>query len=90
MLQVADLLRLSLAKVELFRPSLEYLPPYSPQLNPDELVWKCVKAEVAKQVPKTAGELMEIARQALRSLAKRTQTIIDFFRHPDCQYALQN
>lgn len=68
---------------------LEYLPPYSPQLNPDEQVWKCVKAEVAKQVPKTSDELMEIARQALRSLAKRTQTIIGFFRHPDCQYAMQ-
>jgi transposase len=28
---------------------LVYLPPYSPQLNPDEQVWKNVKAEVAKK-----------------------------------------
>jgi transposase len=72
------------------RLELEYLPPYSPQLNPDEQVWKCVKAEIAKQVPKTGSELREIARQALRALAARTETIIGFFRHPDCQYALPN
>lgn len=28
-----------------------YLPPYSPQFNPDEQVWKSVKERVAKQFP---------------------------------------
>lgn len=69
---------------------LEYLPPYSPQLNPDEQVWKSVKSAIAKQLPKTSNDLMEIARDVLRALAKRTETIISFFRHPDCQYALPN
>lgn len=30
------------------RLELIYLPPYSPQLNPDEQVWKHVKADIAK------------------------------------------
>jgi transposase len=36
---------------------LHFLPPYSPQPNPDEQVWKHVKERVAKQFPKDKFEL---------------------------------
>jgi transposase len=67
---------------------LEFLPPYSPQLNPDEQVWKNVKAVISKKLPKTLEEMREIARDALRSLAAQAKTIVGFFHHPDCRYAL--
>ena len=35
---------------------LYYLPPYSPQLNPDEQVWKNVREHVAKQFPSVMNQ----------------------------------
>jgi transposase len=70
------------------RLELEFLPPYSPELNPDEQVWKNVKATIAQKLPKNPQELREIAREALRELAARAQTIAGFFRHPDCRYKI--
>lgn len=71
------------------RLELAFLPPYSPHLNPDEQVWKNVKGLIAKKLPKTIAELRETAREALRDLAARAKTIVGFFRHSDCLYALE-
>nr|WP_169315386.1 transposase [Verminephrobacter aporrectodeae] len=38
------------------RLELFLLPPYSPELNPDELVWAHVKARVAKATVQTKDE----------------------------------
>ncbi len=67
---------------------LFYLPPYSPQLNPDEQVWKNVKTRVAKQVPQNKEELKKMLLGALRRLQKLPAIIQGFFRHPQCQYAM--
>ena len=67
---------------------LFYLPPYSPQLNPDEQVWKNVKTRVAKQVPQNKEELKKMLLGALRRLQKLPAIIQGFFRHPHCQYAM--
>ena len=51
-------------RIELF-----FLPSYSPDLNPDEWVWKNAKNDhVAREVPQRPGHLFEIARRALRRL----------------------
>lgn len=67
---------------------LFFLPPYSPQLNPDEWVWNNVKQRVAKQFVVTKAELSRLAQAALSALMKAPETIKGFFRDPDIQYAV--
>lgn len=61
-----------------------YLPPYSPQLNPDEQVWKHVKERVAKQKPTDKYSLRILLREALERLQGLPEIVRGFFRHPDC------
>ena len=67
--------------------TLFFLPPYSPQLNPDELVWSQVKQRVGKQWVDSKEQLKNRAISALRSLQKLPEKIKGFFRAPSCQYA---
>ena len=69
------------------RLRLVFLPPYSPQLNPDEQVWGEIKARVAKQLPQNFEELRHRVISALRRLQKLPHVVKSFFQHPDCQYA---
>jgi transposase len=69
------------------RLRLFYLPPYSPELNPDEWVWKNVKHDRIG----TAGlddhnDLKGKALSALRRLQKLPELIKGFFRSPDLAY----
>ena len=66
---------------------LFYLPPYSPQLNPDEQVWGNVKRRVAKKLPQNKIELKQMLSAALRRLQKMPAIVRGFFAHPDCRYA---
>ena len=68
---------------------LFFLPPYSPQLNPDEQVWNYVKHHgVAKAALRGGkGELRKLVLARLRSLQKLPWTIRMFFLTPDAQYA---
>jgi transposase len=70
------------------RLRLILLPPYSPQLNPDEQVWGYVKPRVAKQIPATKQDLKRLVLAALYRLQKLPAIVASFFRHPDCRYAL--
>ena len=67
--------------------TLFFLPPYSPQLNPDELVWSQVKQRVGKQLIKSKADLKARVIAALRSLQKMPEKIQGFFQAPSCQYA---
>ena len=67
---------------------LFYLPPYSPELNPDELVWNHVKNhKVGRKIIVNADDLIAEARSALRSLSKLPDKIKGFFRKPSLRYA---
>jgi transposase len=69
-------------RIELF-----FLPPYSPDLNPDEWVWKNVKHDTINRiVPQYPGHLSEIASQALKALWKAPEKISGFFSDPDLAY----
>jgi transposase len=69
-------------RIELF-----FLPSYSPDLNPDEWVWKNVKNDrIAREVPQRPGHLFEIARQALRRLHATPVKIRAFFADPHLAY----
>jgi len=63
---------------------LHFLPPYSPQLNPDEQVWKSVKERVAKQKPLDKISLRRLIQGALERLQTLPEIVRGFFRHPDC------
>jgi transposase len=72
-------------RIELF-----FLPPYSPDLNPDEQVWKNVKHDsIYRIVPQRPGHLSEIASQALKALSKAPEKIRGFFADPNLAYILR-
>lgn len=79
---VRDFVAAQEGKLKLF-----YLPPYSPQLNPDEQVWGNVKKRVAKRLPQNKVELKQMLIGALRRLQKMPAIVRGFFSHPDCRYA---
>jgi transposase len=69
-------------RIELF-----FLPSYSPDLNPDEWVWKNVKHDyIGRVVPQRRGHLFDIARQALRNLRAAPEKIRGFFADPHLSY----
>lgn len=68
------------------RLELVYLPPYSPQLNPDEQVWKHVKADIAKHPIANKFDFRLAVEKALSRLKSKADTIAAFFRHPECGF----
>jgi transposase len=70
-------------KIEVF-----YLPAYSPELNPDELLNADLKEAIGKQAPKRGkGELRKAVIGYLRKLAKLPERLRQFFRAPHVIYA---
>jgi transposase len=57
-----------------------HLPAYSPDWNPDEKVWNYLKHnELASHQAKNKGELKQLARQKLQSMAKRPKLMRGIF-----------
>jgi transposase len=70
------------------RLRLFFLPPYSPELNPDEQVWNYVKHHsVGKAALRGASDLRNFVLARLRSLQRLPWTVRMFFLTPDTQYA---
>lgn len=67
---------------------LFFLPPYSPELNPDEQVWNYVKHHgVGKAALRTASDLRNFVLARLHSLQRLPWTVRMFFLTPATQYA---
>jgi transposase len=67
---------------------LFYLPPYSPDRNPDELVWKHLKADtVGRMVTTGKADFKSKVVSSMRSLQKNPQKISSFFHKPSLRYA---
>lgn len=68
---------------------LFFLPPYSPELNPDEQVWNYVKHHGIAKAALRGGkqELRKLVLARLRSLQKLPWTIRMFFLTSETQYA---
>jgi transposase len=70
------------------RLKLFFLPPYSPELNPDELVWNDVKNNgVGRAIVEKPSDLRRIVVGRLRRLQKRPAIVRSFFQAPDTKYA---
>jgi len=64
------------------------LPPYSPDLNPDELLNQDVKSNaLGRQRPGDLPELMGMVRTYLRSTQKRPDIVCSYFREDHVRYA---
>lgn len=67
--------------------TLFFLPPYSPELNPDEWVWKNVKHDqVGRSAVTRKSEFFELVTQALERLQRLPRLVQGFFRDPDLAY----
>jgi transposase len=65
-----------------------FLPAYSPQLNPDELLNNDVKTNsVGRRRAADIEELTSNVRNYLRSVQKRPSKVRSYFNHPDVRYA---
>jgi len=63
------------------------LPPYSPELNPDELVWNNVKGKIGRSSIKGPDDFQEKVRHHLKSLQRNPEKIRNFFNEPNLRYA---
>jgi transposase len=70
------------------RIQLHFLPGYSPELNPVELLNHDVKANAAgRRRPRSAGELRNELQGYLRRRQRQPQVLVRFFDHPTTRYA---
>jgi transposase len=70
------------------RLRLFYLPPYSPDRNPDELVWKHLKADTVGRTSITSfDDFKDKVRSSMLSLQRSPAKIRAFFQKTSLQYA---
>jgi transposase len=70
------------------RLKLFFLPPYSPDRNPDELVWKHLKADtVGRMVVTGKADFKTKVVSSMRSLQRNPRKICSFFQKPSLRYA---
>ncbi|MDY0367431.1 MAG: IS630 family transposase [Candidatus Syntrophosphaera sp.] len=80
--KVREFVRNTKGKLRLF-----HLPPYSPELNPDELVWNYLKNHnMGRMSHGGKKEFHERVITIMQSLQQLTDKIKGFFRHPIIKY----
>lgn len=68
--------------------ALVFLPPYAPDRNPCELVWKHLKTDTVRRMAVTStGDFAGRVRRAMRDLQNDTRKIRSFFQKPSLKYA---
>ena len=67
---------------------LFYLPPYSPEFNPDEYLNQDYKRNANKNsIPNNQKELRENTQNYMENLQNNPQKVTNFFQHPSVKYA---
>jgi transposase len=70
------------------RLKLFFLPPYSPELNPDEQVWNDLKNNgIGKSIITGPEDLSAKVFSHMKSLQKNREKIRSFFQMPETKYA---
>ena len=70
------------------RLKLFFLPGYSPDLNPDELVWNNLKSQgTGKRAITGPDQLKKLVLGHLRSMQKDADLVRSFYRTPSTEYA---
>jgi transposase len=65
---------------------LFFLPPYAPELNPDELAWGHIKTRIAKTTVHTREELQAMVECVMRRLQEMPGIVAGFFPAPPWAY----
>lgn len=82
--KVRDFVEAQDRKLKLF-----FLPPYSPELNPDELVWNVIKGQVSgRTVVEDKQTRRRLVRDALMRLQRSTEKLKKLFHGPNVAYIL--
>jgi len=61
--------------------SIEWLPPYAPTLNPEELCHGNIKTHLKGAMPETVDELRRQVDREFTRLRRRPELLIAFFKH---------
>lgn len=70
------------------RLRLYFLPPYSPELNPDELVWNDLKNHILGRMKITGPDQMRrTVLSRMRWMRKQRGHVASFFHAPETKYA---
>jgi transposase len=70
------------------RLRLFFLPPYSPELNPDEWVWNHLKNNgIGRQIIHTKAQMKRAVISHMRSIQKSVNLICSFFQAETTRYA---
>jgi transposase len=70
------------------RLRLFFLPPYSPELNPDELVWNDLKNHIlGRKVITGPTQMKRTVLGRLRWMQRSPEHVASFFRAPETKYA---
>ena len=65
-----------------------FLPPYSPEVNPDEYLNGDLKQRIRSGVPaKTKSDLTKKTRSFMKMLQCRPEHVMNYFKHPKIAYA---
>jgi transposase len=70
------------------RIQLEFLPPYCPELNPDEFLNQDVKSSMGKKRPQNIAEMKKNLRNHLKTRQKQPNIIQKFVRGCHTQYSV--
>lgn len=68
------------------RLRVHYLPPYAPELNPDEHVWSYLKGMFRREPLAAGEELAPAVEQSLAQIQADRSLVRSFFGHPDVAY----
>ena len=60
---------------------VEWLPPYAPEINPEEFCHGNVKQQIKNATPVDKYELLTIVNRGFARLRHRPDLILSFFRH---------
>jgi transposase len=93
---ILDNLRIHLAKkvsswLEKHKNEIEvfFLPPYTPEYNPDEYLNSDLKREVGNHpIPRSEKDIVKNVRSHMKSLQPRPEKVKSFFKAPSVQYAM--
>lgn len=79
--KVKDFLKLINNQIKIY-----YLPWYSPELNPDELVWNEIDNNLKQRFCASQSQLWDEVRKQLYKLQKNKDQLLSMFWHKDLQY----
>lgn len=69
-------------RIELF-----FLPPYSPELNPDEYVNRALKTDIRSRAPAAVEGLKKRTMKVMTKMARSTRRILKIFEIEPVRYA---